>query len=75
MAAHFRNMHISTNYSSTSTDCNPQPSTSSKIDLTADTTPGNIEDGKSMHPRLVMSDELKRLQHEPLLPASLLSKL
>ncbi|XP_015113053.1 uncharacterized protein LOC107038470 isoform X2 [Diachasma alloeum] len=83
MAAHFRNMHISSHYSptpvpSTSSACSPpQPSTSTTTDVEIDVDPApvNLEDGKSMHPRLVISEELKRLQNEPLLPASLLSKL
>ncbi|XP_034946096.1 putative uncharacterized protein DDB_G0292292 [Chelonus insularis] len=82
MAAHFRDMHISTNYSSTplttaSTSYNiqPQPSTSSQLDINVDTSPAALENGKSMHPKLVISEELKRIQQEPILPASLLSKL
>lgn len=85
MAAHFQDMHISSNYShsaipSTSGTSEPQPccstSTSNNcIDLDVDTNSGGVEDSKSIHPRLVISEELKRLQQEPMLPASLLSKL
>ncbi|XP_063988282.1 uncharacterized protein LOC135168227 isoform X2 [Diachasmimorpha longicaudata] len=81
MAAHFRDMHISSHYTptlgpSTSSACPPsQPSTSTTSEVEIDSTPVNLQDGKSMHPRLVISEELKRLQNEPLLPASLLSKL
>ncbi|XP_011305446.1 uncharacterized protein Mst85C isoform X2 [Fopius arisanus] len=83
MAAHFRDMHISSNYSptpvsSTSSMCSMSQasnSTSTSVEIDVDPAPVNMEDGKSMHPRLVISEELKRLQNEPLLPASLLSKL
>ncbi|XP_044579275.1 putative uncharacterized protein DDB_G0291608 isoform X1 [Cotesia glomerata] len=79
MAAHFRNMHISSNYNpipscSSSTDYNVQPSTSSQVDLNVENSTLNVENGKSMHPRLVISEELRRIQQEPLIPTSLLSK-
>ena len=35
----------------------------------------DAERAKSGHPRLMLSEELKRLQQEPILPTSLLSKL
>ncbi|XP_057319880.1 ras-related protein RabX-like [Microplitis mediator] len=80
MAAHFKNMRISSSYNptpscSTSADYSAQPSTSSQVDLNVETNPLNVENGENLHPRLVISEELKRIQQEPLIPASLLSKL
>lgn len=70
-------MHISSSITSspvasTSKVSEPQTGINSDVDLEVD---GTLDEGKSIHPRLVMSEELKRLQQEPLLPASLLSKL
>lgn len=80
MAEHFSDMHISSNYSptsvpSTSHNYNRQPLTSSQVALNINGNSGDLENGKSIQPKLVISDELKRLQQESLLPASLLSKL
>ncbi|KZC12655.1 PREDICTED: ras guanine nucleotide exchange factor Y-like isoform X2 [Dufourea novaeangliae] len=83
MAAHFKDLHISPNYQSLS----PLPSTSTadtqsvlskelNMDLDMGTT--NTVDSdqtKSRHSKLILSDELKKLQPEPILPSSLLSKL
>ncbi|KAK0167635.1 hypothetical protein PV327_005006 [Microctonus hyperodae] len=80
MAAHFSDMHISSNFSpipvpSTSHNYNPEPLTSSEVQLNINGNSGDLENGKGIQPKLVISDELKRLQQETLLPASLLSKL
>ncbi|XP_043289410.1 bromodomain-containing protein DDB_G0280777-like isoform X2 [Venturia canescens] len=85
MAAHFQDMHISSNYSENSAGVSsgvrePQPCCSTSnddihIDLDMENDPTRLENGKSVHPRLVISEELKRLQQEPLLPGSLLAKL
>lgn len=77
MAAHFGNMHISSSFTSPqipTTAVSESPTAiNSDIELNIDGTSAAVDDGKC--PRLVMSEELKRLQQEPLLPASLLSKL
>ncbi|KAK0175825.1 hypothetical protein PV328_000027 [Microctonus aethiopoides] len=80
MAEHFSDMHISSNYNptpvpSTSHNYNRQPLTSSQVALNINGNSGDLENGKGIQPKLVISDELKRLQQESLLPASLLSKL
>ena len=83
MAAHFREMHIDPQYQAAAAS---QPSTSeippqqgynqfdSDLDLEMDGT-NVVEQVENPQPKLVLSEELKRLQEEPLLPASLLSKL
>lgn len=83
MAAHFRQMHIDPQYQPTA---DSQPSTSvilpqqgynqfvSDFDLEMDGT-SLVEQAKKPQPKLVFSEELKRLKEEPLLPVSLLSKL
>lgn len=83
MAAHFQDLHISPNYQSQS----PMPSTSAasstpdpvkELNMELDLDTANAVDAdqvKSGHPKLVLSEELKRLQQEPILPSSLLSKL
>lgn len=77
MAAHFKNMHISTSFTSpqipTSAATESPTATCSDVEFNIDGIPDAVDDGKC--PRLVMSEELKRLQQEPLLPASLLTKL
>ena len=83
MTAHFKDLHISSNYQPRS----PVPSTSAAnaqsaplrdlnmdLELEAANTV-EAERAKSGHPRLMLSEELKRLQQEPILPTSLLSKL
>jgi len=35
----------------------------------------NTEQTSELHPRLVLSEELKRMQEEPILPTTLMSKL
>lgn len=79
MAAHFKDLHISSNYQqhspvpSTSTaDTQPLPSRELNMELEIDA--ANTDQLKS-GPRLILSEELKRLKKEPILPNSLLSKL
>lgn len=72
MASHFQGLRISSNY-----NCqNSVPSTSAISDPGGIVEPIEVErnDG-SEQPRLIISEELKRLQEEPLIPISLLSKL
>lgn len=83
MAAHFKELHISPNYHphstspSTSTDSVDQfPAKQLNMELELDATNAVDSDQvKSIQPRLVLSEELKRLQQDPILPSSLLSKL
>ncbi|XP_043502644.1 peroxisomal biogenesis factor 6-like isoform X2 [Polistes fuscatus] len=78
MAAHFQDLHISSSYHSQ----DPVPSTSmanaqfenSNVEMDIETT--NVVDTENIKtPRLVLSEELKRIQHESILPTTLLSKL
>ncbi|XP_015593313.1 uncharacterized protein LOC107266864 isoform X3 [Cephus cinctus] len=85
MAAHFSELHISTS------DCNhnPMPSTSSgsKPELSVDKSDTyadldmdgsnsiSLEQSNSIEPRLIISEELRRFRHEPILPNAILSKL
>lgn len=82
MAAHFKDLHISPNYQPQS----PVPSTSvADAQLTSEELNMDLEVGvtnlvdadlsKSGQPKLVLSEELKRLQPDPVIPPSLLSKL
>ncbi|XP_011878076.1 PREDICTED: myb-like protein Q isoform X2 [Vollenhovia emeryi] len=81
IAAHFKDLHISSNYESE----NQTPSTStvhasssrrSQLDMDVDVTNTiNAEQTSELHPRLVLSEELKRMQEEPILPSTLISKL
>lgn len=76
MAAHFKDLRISCNQESESS----MPSTSSgrKQQVEMDVEAGNATKAEQMsgiHPRLVLSEELKRLQQEPILPSSFLNKL
>lgn len=83
MAAHFKDLHISCNHQSE----NSVPSTSkvdisfshkqSDMDLDVDAANNTINTDQAdyVHPRLVLSEELKRIQQEPILPSTLLSKL
>lgn len=83
MTAHFKNLHISTNRRSKS----PVPSTSTadtssfsrkQSDMDLDDATNNTinnEQASNVHPRLVLSEELKRMQQEPILPSTFLSKL
>jgi len=46
------------------------------MDLDVDATNAlNTEQTSNLHPRLVLSEELKRMQEEPILPSTLISKL
>ncbi|XP_033332717.1 uncharacterized protein LOC117224122 isoform X2 [Megalopta genalis] len=83
MAAHFKDLHISPNYQPQS----PVPSTSvaeaqvtptEELNMDLEVGVTNLVDAdlaKSGQPKLVLSEELKRLQPEPVIPPSLLSKL
>ncbi|XP_020707521.2 probable serine/threonine-protein kinase cdc7 isoform X2 [Athalia rosae] len=85
MASHFQGLHISSNYqeqnSSTSTSivgvsqsgCDNTQYTSTSMENTAQTVDVDQNDGKQ--PRLVISEELRQMQEEPLIPVTLLSKL
>lgn len=83
IAAHFKDLRISSNYESESS----VPSTSTvhtsssrhkqlDMDLDVDATNvANTEQTSELHPRLILSEELKRMQEEPILPSTLISKL
>nr|XP_031831896.1 anaphase-promoting complex subunit 1-like isoform X2 [Nomia melanderi] len=83
MAAHFRDLHISSTYQQQS----PVPSTSTadadlvshkELNMDLEIGAASIVDpdqAKSGHPKLILSEELKRMQPEPIIPSSLLSKL
>ncbi|CAK9823419.1 hypothetical protein ANTRET_LOCUS1769, partial [Anthophora retusa] len=79
MAAHFKELHISSNYQPQS----PVPSTSTaetppippkELNMELDTEAANTEQVKSEN-RIVLSETMRRLQQDPILPISLLSKL
>lgn len=83
MAAHFKDLHISPNYqpqspvASTST-ADAQTAPARELNMELELEAANAIEADQMtpgHPRLVLSEELKRLQQEPILPSSLLSKL
>ncbi|KAK1130517.1 hypothetical protein K0M31_018644 [Melipona bicolor] len=82
MAAHFKGLHISPNYQqqssvpSTST-VNLQPVTPRELNMELEMDATNVIDADQIKtgPRLILSEELKRIQQEPILPNSLLSKL
>ncbi|XP_029659557.1 rho GTPase-activating protein gacM-like isoform X1 [Formica exsecta] len=79
MTAHFKSLRISSIHETES----PVPSTSSscshrQLDMDLDVDGRNAINGEQLtdvHPRLVLSEELKRIQEEPILPSTLLSKL
>lgn len=81
MTQHFQDMHISTNAlnaqnagPSTSACSNvPNVSQSSSVDVDI-INPIEVEESNDQ-PRLVISDELKNLSSEPILPSSILAKL
>lgn len=82
MAAHFKSLRISStseseNSMSSSTDHTLSFSyKQSDMDLDVDATNAvNTSQKGDIHPRLVLSEELKRMQQEPILPSTLLSKL
>lgn len=78
MTAHFQDLHISSAYRSPP---DPVPSTSADVSLEKpnvhmDMEAANAVDADhSKSPRLVLSEELKRIQQEPILPSTLLTKL
>ncbi|XP_029167475.1 uncharacterized protein LOC114937970 isoform X2 [Nylanderia fulva] len=78
MTAHFKSLRISSIHETE----NPVPSTSTsssthtQLDMDVDgRNKINDEQLTGMHPRLVLSEELKRMQEEPILPSTILSKL
>lgn len=79
MTAHFKSLRISSIHETES----PVPSTSSscshrQLDMDLDVDGRNAINGEQLtgvHPRLILSEELKRIQEEPILPSTLLSKL
>ncbi|XP_043667970.1 peroxisomal biogenesis factor 6-like isoform X2 [Vespula pensylvanica] len=78
MAAHFQDLHISSAYHSQ----DPVPSTSTattsleKSNVGMDMETANVVDTDNLKsPRLILSEELKRIQQESILPSTLLSKL
>lgn len=78
MAEHFQDLHISSTYHSQ----DPVPSTSTantpleKSNVGMDMETGNVVDPDNLKsPRLILSEELKRIQQESILPSTLLSKL
>ncbi|KAL2726537.1 serine/threonine-protein kinase -like [Vespula squamosa] len=78
MAAHFQDLHISSTYHSQ----DPVPSTSTantpleKSNVGMDMETANVVDTDNLKsPRLILSEELKRIQQESILPSTLLSKL
>lgn len=78
MTAHFKSLRISSIHENE----NPAPSTSAsssthtQLDMDVDGRNAvNDEQLPGMHPRLVLSEELKRMQEEPILPSTILSKL
>lgn len=82
MTAHFRDLRISSSHQpenpvpSTSKDASSFPRKQSEMDLDVDAVNAiNSEQANNVHPRLVLSEELKRMQQEPILPSTLLSKL
>ncbi|XP_076761785.1 uncharacterized protein LOC143429852 isoform X2 [Xylocopa sonorina] len=81
MAAHFKDLHISSNYQSESVssvstaDKQPIPPRELNMELEMDAASIGETDQVKSGPRLVLSEELKRIQQEPILPNCLLSKL
>lgn len=81
MAAHFKDLHISCNRQSessvNSTVDTSFPHKQSDMDLDVDAGNNTINSDQANHtrPRLVLSEELKRMQQDPILPSTLLSKL
>lgn len=81
MAQHFRGLHITPN-SVNAQEPKPSMSTATSTQNIVESTDLDLElsdlletNDDNSSPRLVISEELKRLQQEPLLPSSLLSKL
>ncbi|XP_076294088.1 uncharacterized protein LOC143215662 [Lasioglossum baleicum] len=82
MAAHFKDLHISPNYQSQSpttstvvTDAQVSSPGELNMDLEVGATNLDADPTKSGQPKLVLSEEIKRLQPDPVIPPSLLSKL
>jgi len=70
MAAHFRDLHISCNHKSKSSESSI---INEQADMDVETT--NAIKTDDTQPKLVFSEELKQLQQEPILPSTFLSKL
>lgn len=83
MTAHFKDLRISSNYqprspvpSTSAADAQSAPLRDLNMDLELEAANAvDADRAKSGHPRLMLSEELKRFQQEPILPTSLLSKL
>lgn len=72
MAAHMRQLHISNSY--TSHD-EPVMGTMPAKPLAASDSAPSVTSEQQSYKRLVMCEELRQLQHEPILPPSLLSRM
>ncbi|CAL1673040.1 unnamed protein product [Lasius platythorax] len=78
MTAHFKSLRISSIHETESPVPSTSTSSSSHTQLDMDLDDGRNTNGEQLtgiHPRLVLSEELKRMQEEPILPSTLLSKL
>lgn len=76
MTAHFKSLRISSIHEAENSV--PSTSTSSRSQLNMDVDGRNTINSEQLpgvHTRLVLSEELKRMQEEPILPSPLLSKL
>lgn len=78
MTAHFKGLRISSIHEAESPVPSTSASSSRQLDMDLDVDGRNTINGEQLtgvHPRLVLSEELKRMQEEPILPTTLLSKL
>lgn len=80
MTAHFKGLRISSVHEAKNAVPSTSASSSSsrQLDMDLDVDGRNTINGEQLtgvHPRLVLSEELKRMQEEPILPSTLLSKL
>lgn len=74
MAAHFQGLQISPSTADDSRYAVPSTSKADPLDIDQQDIDMDIQN-QSSEPRLVISEELKKIQQEPLIPISLLSKL
>ncbi|XP_058805926.1 von Willebrand factor A domain-containing protein DDB_G0286969-like isoform X2 [Phymastichus coffea] len=81
MTQHFQDMHISNN-TFIAQEAGPSTSTTSILSNTVKPSSVDVDitktveiDENKIQPRLIISDELKNIQTDPILPSSLLSKL
>lgn len=78
MTAHFKSLRISSIHEPENPVSTSASSSSRQLDMDLDVDGRNTINGEQLagvHPRLVLSEELKRMQEEPILPSTLLSKL